>query len=200
MDNKEKIIIGSLIGFGLIATGAFLYLIVSNRKEKDEQSVKESDALEEMKQTPLLSTHVKQSQKSVQSTLKEVAPVNTENPTISKQKEEQKTPGKLEESVKKETLTTAEEVNIKPDIAPQNDILSPVADEFPLRLGSKGKRVERLQVWLQKNYGTFGIINDTFDRNLEKIVIKRFKRPFVTESDYKTKQMELPVHHQQVDV
>ena len=37
MENKDKIIIGSLIGFGLVATGAFLYLLITNRKQEDQQ-------------------------------------------------------------------------------------------------------------------------------------------------------------------
>ena len=217
MENKDKIIIGSLIGFGLIATGALLYLLAANRKEKNKEMGNDRQSTQDLLQIP---SQITNRQKNAdpeldQVSVKEITATNQENQTQAAtvaQKQERsggseiqkgsQTASKkietehLKESAKKESLP-ANEVNITKSMAnTKMDILSPVADEFPLRFGSKGKRVERLQVWLQKNYGTFGIINDTFDANLEKIVVKRFQRPFVTETDYNSKQMGLPVHHQ----
>lgn len=40
---------------------------------------------------------------------------------------------------------------------------APVRDEFPLRMGSMGTRVERLKVFLMRNYGVFGKINTYLD-------------------------------------
>lgn len=46
----------------------------------------------------------------------------------------------------------------------------PEGDEFPLRSGSTGPRVERLQVWLMRNYGYFGKISGAFDdKTLTKV-------------------------------
>lgn len=48
----------------------------------------------------------------------------------------------------------------------------PEGDEFPLRAGSTGPRVERLQVWLMRNYGYFGKISGSFDdKTLTKVQI-----------------------------
>ena len=46
----------------------------------------------------------------------------------------------------------------------------PEGDEFPLRARSTGPRVERLQVWLMRNYGYFGKISGAFDdKTLTKV-------------------------------
>ena len=46
----------------------------------------------------------------------------------------------------------------------------PEGDEFPLRARSTGPRVERLQVWLMRNYGYFGKISGAFDdKTLAKV-------------------------------
>lgn len=74
----------------------------------------------------------------------------------------------------------------------------PLADEFPLRLGSKGKRVERLKIWLMRNHGHFGIINDEFDQKLEELVMKKFKKSFVTEKVYRSKKMGQPIQKQPI--
>ena len=78
---------------------------------------------------------------------------------------------------------------IEPKKEETKTLPSPIADEFPLRLGSKGKRVERLQIYLMRNFGMFGIIDDKFDKDLEEIVIKRFKKPIVTEQYYNSRKM-----------
>ena len=69
-------------------------------------------------------------------------------------------------------------------------------DQFPLKLGSKGKNVERLKVWLQRNFGTFGVINDKFDKQLEEIVEKRFGKLQVTKVDFSKRRMGNPIHKQ----
>ena len=56
-----------------------------------------------------------------------------------------------------------------------NPVKQPIADEFPLRLGSQGKRVERLQIYLLRNYGWAGIITRKFDTKTEERVKKYLK-------------------------
>ncbi|TGV03640.1 peptidoglycan-binding domain-containing protein [Flavivirga rizhaonensis] len=54
-------------------------------------------------------------------------------------------------------------------------VIQPIADEFPLRLGSQGKRVERLQIYLLRNYGWAGIVTGKFDAKTEERVKKHLK-------------------------
>lgn len=72
----------------------------------------------------------------------------------------------------------------------------PVADEFPLRLGSKGERVERLQVWLMRNYGWTGKITGEFDEKTEALLKRFLKRTELDEATYFKMKMEKPVYEQ----
>ena len=72
----------------------------------------------------------------------------------------------------------------------------PNQDEFPLRLGSKGKRVERLQVWLMRNYGWTGKISGVFDEKTEALVKKYLKNTELDEATYYKMKMEKPVYEQ----
>lgn len=73
---------------------------------------------------------------------------------------------------------------------------TPIADEFPLRLGSKGERVERLQVWLMRNYGWTGKITGEFDEKTEGLLKKFLKRTELDEATYFKMKMEKPVYEQ----
>lgn len=46
-------------------------------------------------------------------------------------------------------------------------------DNFPLKLGSKGPRVQQLQVYLLRHHGSAGVVTDTFDATTAARV-KRF--------------------------
>lgn len=72
----------------------------------------------------------------------------------------------------------------------------PIGDEFPLRLGSKGDRVERLRIWLMRNYGWTGTINDEFDKKTEGLVQKYLKETQVDEDVFYRLKMGKPVYEQ----
>lgn len=75
-------------------------------------------------------------------------------------------------------------------------VATPIADEFPLKLGSKGERVERLRVWLMRNYGWTGIINDEFDSKTNDLVMKYLKKSEVDEDTYYRLKIGKPVYEQ----
>lgn len=72
----------------------------------------------------------------------------------------------------------------------------PVADEFPLRLGSKGPRVERLQVWLLRNYGHTGKVTGKFDELTEAELNRRLNKTELDESTFQRYRMGKHVHEQ----
>ena len=74
----------------------------------------------------------------------------------------------------------------------------PIGDEFPLRLGSKGDRVERLRVWLMRNYGWSGIITDEFDEKTQDQVKKYLKTIEVDENTFYKLKMGKPVYEQTI--
>jgi glucose uptake protein GlcU len=55
------------------------------------------------------------------------------------------------------------------------------SDEFPLRLGSKGKRVEQLQAFLVKKYGANVIANGIWDEKTQQAVEKHLKQKEISE-------------------
>lgn len=82
---------------------------------------------------------------------------------------------------------------------PKKVIHPPKADEFPLRLGSRGPRVERLQVWLLRNYGHTGKITTVFDEHTEKLLKKHLKTPVLAEGTYYRLKMNEPVYRQSIN-
>ena len=72
----------------------------------------------------------------------------------------------------------------------------PIADEFPLRFGSKGDRVERLQVWLMRNYGWTGKITREFDEKTLALVKRFLKSDELDEATYNKMRMGKPVYEQ----
>lgn len=69
----------------------------------------------------------------------------------------------------------------------------PKADEFPLRVGSKGKRVECLQVYLLRNHGWAGVVTGDFDYRTQERVERFLKSKEVSESTYDKLKMEEPI-------
>lgn len=72
----------------------------------------------------------------------------------------------------------------------------PVADEFPLRLGSKGPRVERLQIWLMRNYGGTRPITGRLDPGTVNRMIKYLHTDNLDEVTYRSLGMGLHVQDQ----
>jgi hypothetical protein len=104
----------------------------------------------------------------------------------------------VEPIVNQEPLAVETEArDVREDSSPLAPIIE-TGDQFPLQLGSKGKRVERLQVWLMRNYGLSGTISGVFDTNTEQQVIRRLHLDAIDEATYKKYRMEKPVHEQVV--
>ena len=87
-------------------------------------------------------------------------------------------------------------VEEKEIVPPATELARPMADEFPLRLGSEGKRVERLQVWLMRNYGWTGKISGVFDEKTEALVKRFLKKTMLDEDTYYKMKMGKPVYEQ----
>ncbi len=67
---------------------------------------------------------------------------------------------------------------------------------FPLRKGSTGKEVERLQIWLLRNYGWKGAVTAIYDEQTLKLVRKCLKKDTVDQMTYEKHQMGIPIHQQ----
>lgn len=87
-------------------------------------------------------------------------------------------------------------VEEKETAPPATELAQPMADEFPLRLGSEGKRVERLQVWLMRNYGWTGKISGVFDEKTEALVKRFLRKTMLDEDTYYKMKMGKPVYEQ----
>ena len=93
-------------------------------------------------------------------------------PSVSKKKSEpivevkQKAPIKVKEKI----------VVVKPEVVPEPN------DDFPLKLGSQGERVRQLQVYLLKNHGTAGLVNDVFETVTQERVLRFLKVKEVSEA------------------
>ena len=87
-------------------------------------------------------------------------------------------------------------VEVKETAPPVAELVRPLADEFPLRLGSEGKRVERLQVWLMRNYGWTGRISGVFDEKTQALVKRFLKKTVLDEATYYKMKMGKPVYEQ----
>lgn len=72
---------------------------------------------------------------------------------------------------------------IKPEVPPEPN------DDFPLKLGSKGERVQQLRVYLLKNHGTAGLITNEFDSVTEERVLRFYKVKEVSEQLFQERNM-----------
>jgi peptidoglycan hydrolase-like protein with peptidoglycan-binding domain len=71
-------------------------------------------------------------------------------------------------------------------------------DEFPLQLGSRGPRVERLKIWLLRNYGLSGQIDNYLDQSTEKQMKKYLKTDKLEKATYDKLKMDAKVHEQKI--
>ena len=177
MTNKEIVtasfVVGGLIGLGLLT----FYILKEDKEDKPQQDkepkkqAKTTSPVAQVNREPKLVksatkdplTFADQSKSSgVKSTpvLKVVKPQLEVTPSSHDRIDSNETP----------VITHAEELEV---VDEQHQ--PPVGDEFPLRLGSIGDRVERLQVWLMRNYGLFGKITKEFDQKTAELVKKYLK-------------------------
>jgi len=69
-------------------------------------------------------------------------------------------------------------------------------DSFPLRLGSSGNRVERLQIFLMRKFGGVGTPSGTFDAYTEAKLMKFLRLSEVSQNLYERLQLDKMVHDQ----
>jgi len=75
-------------------------------------------------------------------------------------------------------------VVVKPEVPPEPN------DDFPLKLGSKGERVQQLRVYLLKNHGAApGLITNEFDTVTEERVLRFYKVKEVSEELFQERNM-----------
>lgn len=70
----------------------------------------------------------------------------------------------------------------------------PKQDAPFLSKGSKGKEVERLQIWLLRNHGWKGPVTGIYDEQTDRLVKKRFKTDGIDRATYEKYQMGIPIH------
>ena len=165
--NGRTVIIGSCVVGSLIGLG-FLAHYVYGEPEKQNGQQKDNPNPEKWKQRNAEDNYVRKRKKRPE------------------QRHNKRKPLKVEPKMR---VVKAKE-NTPPSMAPPNH------DEFPLRLGSKGKRVERLQVWLMRNYGWTGKISGVFDEKTETLVKRFLKNTELDEATYYKMKMEKPVYEQ----
>lgn len=120
---------------------------------------------------------------------------------VDENKELQKTEKPIERALhkvmaKKKSVTKPESIEVKKKaIVPEVKVvpIKPIADEFPLQLGSKGKNVERLQIYLLRNYGWAGIVTETFDEKVLERVKRHLKVEKVDETFFNKLEMAEPI-------
>jgi hypothetical protein len=79
--------------------------------------------------------------------------------------------------------------NEKKTVAVKDKVLPEPNDDFPLKLGSKGERVQQLRVYLLKNHGTAGLITNEFNTVTEERVLRFLKVKEVSEQLFKERNM-----------
>ncbi|WP_271769182.1 hypothetical protein [Aquimarina algiphila] len=110
-----------------------------------------------------------------------------------KKKPEKETPvlqkrQNIEEIIEPEPITkVTSEANY---IEPKQEAKKP----WLLTKGSKGKEVERLQIWLLRHHGWKGTITKVFDQQTEELVKKIFKTDGIDRVTYDKHQMGTPIH------
>ncbi len=167
---REAVIATTCIVGGLVGLGVLAY-VWYREEEEDKTAALPSSALR-------LTVPKKPGGRAV---------VSKEKPLAKGQKKDSKTPkARLEKpedgfpttrpgSTKTERTEEEGQTQVRP---------APEGDAFPLRLGSQGKRVERLQVWLMRNYGWFGTVTDTYDDRITALVHKHLGTDKVDEATY----------------
>lgn len=88
---------------------------------------------------------------------------------------------------KETTYHPSKETPIKKKPIPKNDA-------FPLVKGSKGKRVERLQIYLLRTYGKRGAITGIFDQSTLETVQRFLKTDKIDKEKFKQLNMGVPIY------
>ncbi len=186
----RSILIGTCLMGGLIGLGLLTHYVYGDKQPKQ----KPKDDIAPKKAKSDNSPHPKR---------KTSPPPVSSNNTDGNRKQQQvrKTPPpspivSRAIKMKKPQLLPQEKPQAKREFLNKRVATPPVGDEFPLRLGSKGKRVERLQIWLMRNYGWTGRITNVFDEKTQALVKKFLRKTQLDRTTYLRMKMEKPVHLQ----
>ncbi|MDN5201245.1 hypothetical protein QQ008_07725 [Fulvivirgaceae bacterium BMA10] len=180
MSNKELIKAGCVVG-GLVGLGILVYIILKEDDEKVEKALNEPGGHQERSRRPTGNKRSTVMKGKRDSELQD-AEHHHHNNVLDPLEE-------INEHVKQLDERVAEEEKI-------NRLPPPEADEFPLRLGSNGEKVERLQVWLMRNYGLFGKITKIYDEKTEALVKKHLGVDMIDEKIYNRYKMSKHVTEQ----
>lgn len=112
---------------------------------------------------------------------------------------ETKTETKVKREKETPTVTATQILTVPVDSAPSvpvREINKQEDSVFPLQMGSTGKEVERLQIWLLRNHGWQGEITKVFDAKTLALVQKSIQQDTVDKATYEKHQMGIPIHQQ----
>ncbi len=99
-------------------------------------------------------------------------------------------------TIQRPVRPTNSPVRSKPKTSPAPALK--VGDAFPLKKGSKGPKVERLNVWLTRNHSWTGPITDEFDNHTERKLKRLTRKSECDERTFKKMRMEKPVFEQKI--
>lgn len=121
--------------------------------------------------------------------LQKEAEAETKTKTETKVRREKETPTVAATQILTVPVDSAPSVPVR-EINKQEDSV------FPLQMGSTGKEVERLQIWLLRNHGWQGEITKVFDAKTLALVQKSIQQDMVDKATYEKHQMGIPIHQQ----
>lgn len=176
--NKKTIVIAAGV-IGLIGLGLLIHYLHNQSADATDYVPSTPRQPAGAKKPPLHKAPNAPVSKPVQSKTKPVATAVKQNPVQSKP-----------------VSQVQVEKSVAPPIADKPKANLPVGDEFPLRLGSQGPRVERVQVYLMRNFGRTGKVNGIFDEQTEAQVKKRFHTTHLDENTYQKYRMGKHVNEQ----
>jgi len=207
MIETDQINRGILIASGILVVGFIGYLLL--RKREVTQDVDHYDLVgskpivtykKESKQTPKtdeIVTENPSTEKQVLSVVKDDTTPKVEDSNAIKIAVENETMSKEVASVALDEVTPEQkQVFIAPPTA-VNTKQPPIAigevnDEFPLKLGSKGKRVFEVKAYLLKNYGALGVVTDQYDQLTEERVKRFLKVDQISEALFHKRRIGQP--------
>lgn len=181
------VVFGSLFGVGYLIN----YFLKEEKEEKSEQKPKQKEKAAKPK-PPLKTKKAAPKQKVIQMRPPMPAPMPlTETPVKTVLKP-------LVKKQVKKIQPIPEPLDLKKPLPKAPVEEPPVADEFPLRMGSKGPRVERLNVFLTRNFGWRGLITDEFDEATHRQLKRHMRKDKLDQRTYKVMRMAKPVHKQRI--
>jgi hypothetical protein len=191
--NKKLAITLGIVG-GIAAVGLLIYHFSRQDSNDEKGEIAPDDLVKVRKPDSVATTAPKPDEVTTPAisipepsieAIKEQQVVTTQNqnvvPEMVSEEPEQVTPHEAKPALIQEERSFTPEVKIEePRI---------IGDDFPLRMGSEGQRVERLQVFLLRNFGRVKV-NGVFDQETEDQLKKRLNKTTLDERTYNHYKME----------